>query len=185
MTIRPLAAMFAATATLILANGAAHGSIINPTNPAVFAFDAPGAVPSPSIIELTLSFGTGTNEKEFGVGDLLSFSIYDELDESALFSFGPYDPLQTVTGLSDAFALPFSDGAGFVFVEANAGSFELASLVVRLGTGSIDVPEYGPAVAAELISSVPEPSGLTLVGAGLVGMWLARRRPMKVLKRRH
>jgi len=169
-----------ATFTTVFSMTAAHAVIINTTSGALFAFDAGGTGPFPSI-ELAYSL---KSDDPFGG----TVKIYDQLDQSAFHTIGPFFsplgyPLGTDLVIQIAgFAPPFPDSEGFVFVEATVGSFDFTNLMVRLGTGStVEEPGFGDPVAPELIDTelpnqVPEPITIALFGAGLAGLSVIRRR---------
>ena len=78
-------------------------------------------------------------------------------------------------GTCEQYIMGGLDNDGFVVVEGTAGSFDLLSLAVQLGTGSDPFdPQFGSPVLAELVTtSIPE----LLVGAlGLTGLFVCRGR---------
>ncbi len=126
---------------------------------------------------LTVNFLPGA----FGQGDILDFgTFFGELD-------GPPDPISVIFNFTDGFA----SQAGFDAVAGADSGFGSFSFV---GTPNYYVPGtcpndpmtgkpscfFGPPPAfgehVDFDLPVPEPSALATLSAGLVGLWLVRRR---------
>lgn len=196
MNRRRSAVALAGALAVLFSASSAHAVIINTSSAGLFQFDAsgvlyPAGVTAPfDAVRLSFTFPSSSSPEteSLGFGDELKFSVYDELSNPAIFSQSlassvtstiPFTITFTVSNLNP----DFPDFNGFIFVEAEAGSFNVLGLTVALGGGDLLNPSLGAPVVAEFIGTqlpgrgaIPEPATLSLLGGGLAALWIARRK---------
>jgi hypothetical protein len=176
--------IFLASLLLISAvfSAPSHAILLNQGDSALYSFSASGTGPFPSI-KLTFSFPNVVPDA-FDSSDEMSFSVYDELGDPALFSFGPISGFSGGVATFDLATIvvpPLSDNNGYVLIENVKGLFDILSLMVQLGTGS-DIfinPQFGSPVVGQLVTTqVSEPSSFmaTVSAIGLLGFVGWRRK---------
>ena len=148
---------------------------------------SPGCVTSSSapvggVTQLTISFIASNCGQTFGQGDSIDFdTFFSDLD-------GPPDPISVIFNFRDGFA----SQAGFDQVTGADSGDPINGLFSFVGTPNYYVPGtcpnddctmlpplFGSPATFEEVEvdvSVPEPPGFAVLGAGLICLWIARRR---------
>jgi hypothetical protein len=178
-----IVSLFAILISISLFSNTGNAVNVNLTNSALYSFQTSDPGPF-SAIQLNLVFpgeDSGPSVDQYTKSDELTFTLYDELGQSALFSFGPLPGFFT-NSVSDVpltltlagLLTPISDSDAFILIQAASGSFDIKSFTVQFGTGTDPFNiQLGSAVTGELVTTaVPEPTTLVLLLTALLGLEL-------------